>query len=285
MRGFDLRFEDIARNLQERRLSRRSALAQGAGGLAGGAVALAGLRGGVAQDTDATPTPATGEKTTYLFVQSFQAGSVAPADGGFGTHTVTLEQGWGQTIYFADRPSRDVGAGPTSAFLDGLGFEPENPPNAALIVETAPGETDVAVVELFNPTYDESTHTATYDIAVLANWQDTAGSLQEAPVDLDGLAAEFGTAHLLIDDCADRRVQCLRDPKPGEGIHKVECGWMQETGFCFRWDQGGCVPCEPDYHDKSQPISRTEAYWAKACNETFRACEGNCIGWWGTSLW
>jgi hypothetical protein len=104
MRGIDLRLEDVARNLQERRLSRRSALAQGAGGLVGGAAALAGLHGAFAQEADATPTATTGEKNTYLFVQSFQSGSIAPSTSEFGTHTITLEQGWGQTIYFADRP-------------------------------------------------------------------------------------------------------------------------------------------------------------------------------------
>ncbi len=270
------RFDRITRLFADRKLSRRAAL--GAGALAATGMPTA------TNAQDATPGAATGEKNTYLFVQSFQSGSIAPADGEFGTHTITLDQGWGQTIYFGDRPSRDVGAGPTVDFLAGLGFEPDNPPNAARIVETAPGERDVAVVELFNPTYDEATHTATYDIAVLANWQAMAGSLQETLVDLDELAPEFGTAHLLIDDCADHRVECVREPKPGEGIGWVGCGWMQETGFCFRWDVFGCVPCEPDYHDESRPVARTEAYWARACNETFRACEGNCIGWWNTTL-
>ncbi len=261
-----VRFEEIARSFNDRRLSRRTAAA----GLAGGAVALAGMR---ATAQDATPEAAAGEKNTYLFVQSFQAGSIAPAAREFGTHTVTLEQGWGQTIYFGDRPSRDVGAGPTIDFLAGLGFEPDNPPNAALIVETAPGETDVAVVELFNPTYDEATHTATYDIAVLAQWQAAGEEFKEAPVDLDAMVPDFGTVHLLIDDCADRPVQCLENDRFNKGT-------LPPTGFCWRWDYFQCVPCEPDYHDTTRGISATYRHWSEICNQTFADCNGNCVSNW-----
>jgi hypothetical protein len=273
MRGFDCRFEDVARTLKNHRLSRRSALVQGAGGLAGGAAAMAGMHATAAQGAGATPETATGDKTMYLFVQSFQSGSITPSTSEFGTHTVTLEQGWGQTIYFGDRPSRDVGAAPTAAFLAGLGFEADNPPNAALIVETAPGETDVAVVELLNPTYDEATHTATYDIAVLANWQAAGGDFKEAPVDLDELAAEFGAAHLLIDDCADRSVLCF-------DAQGTLMGRLGLTGFCWRWADLGCIPCEPDYHDDSQPLSRTWEYWAGICNGTWAQCGGRCTADW-----
>jgi CubicO group peptidase (beta-lactamase class C family) len=43
MHGFDRRFEDAARNLKDRRLSRRAALIQGSAGLAAGALAAAGM--------------------------------------------------------------------------------------------------------------------------------------------------------------------------------------------------------------------------------------------------
>ncbi|MEZ4507826.1 MAG: hypothetical protein R2848_18695 [Thermomicrobiales bacterium] len=42
---------------------------------------------------------------------------------------------------------------PTDRFLEGLGFTPVNPPNAAAVVRTPEGERDVLVVELFNPVY------------------------------------------------------------------------------------------------------------------------------------
>ena len=135
---------------------------------------------GLAAAQDATPvatpegTPSGSEvpATTELFVQSFRSGSLAPAISGPGTHTVTLAEGLGQTIVFADRPSREVFTTSTPLFLNNLGFNGANPPNAAMLMDAGNGTTDIAVVELFNPTYDDTTHTATYDIAVLANWQD-----------------------------------------------------------------------------------------------------------------
>ncbi len=101
----------------------------------------------------ATPAASTwdGEKIPYLFVQSFEGGTIAPKEGEDGTYTVTLEHGLGQTLYFADRPSRDVGAVPTERFLRGLGFPDDNPPNAAIVVDDGNGGTDIAVVELRNP--------------------------------------------------------------------------------------------------------------------------------------
>ena len=88
-----------------------------------------------ASDTTIPTDPWTGEKIPYLFVQSFEGGTIAPKEGEDGTYTITLEHGLGQTLYFADRPSRDVGAVPTHQFLQGLGFPADNPPNAALVVD------------------------------------------------------------------------------------------------------------------------------------------------------
>ena len=81
-------------------------------------------------------------KTMFLFVQSFRSGSVAPKEGEDGRYTLTLEQGLGQTIYFANRPAREVGTVPTPEFLEGLGFDPDNPPNAALVISDGAGTTD-----------------------------------------------------------------------------------------------------------------------------------------------
>ena len=73
---------------------------------------------------DATPEAMNDENTSYLFLQSFQSGSIVAKDGEADTFTLTLEQGLGQTIYFSDRPERIVGAvtivpaGPKSAHLD-----------------------------------------------------------------------------------------------------------------------------------------------------------------------
>lgn len=266
------RFDRISSLFGERRLSRRAALTKGAG-LAAGAAALTGM-GAAAQDAtpNATPEvvtlPPNDDKVFFLFVQSYQSGSIASAAGDQGTHTLTLEQGMGQTIYFSDRPAREVGASPTPAFLDGLGFDADDPPNAALVMETAQGETDVAVVELFNPTYDEATHTATYDIAVLANWQETVEmEFQQTPSDVSALPADIGRVHLFIDDCRDRLIQCsnLLD-------NRGFVGSLGPQGFCYWWSTASCLPCTPN--SAQQPWD-TSAYWTKMCNDTLAACEGN----------
>src|SRR5262249_6143495 len=149
------------------------------------------------------------KKRPYLFVQSFQRGHITPKVVTPDLYTLTLEQGLGQTVYFSDRPARDVGAAPTGQFLETLGFPPDDPPNAALGVETAPGRTAVAVLELFAPAYEGASRTATYEVKVLADWErELEVDFTEAPTDLARLAPTFGAAHLFIDDCADAPVVC-----------------------------------------------------------------------------
>ncbi len=82
---------------------------------------------------------------------------------------VTLDHGLGQTVYFTDRPERLVGVTPTAQFLADFGLSVGDPPNAALVVEKEDGTTQIAVVELIDPKYDDATDTATYEVAVLRN--------------------------------------------------------------------------------------------------------------------
>lgn len=258
-------FDRISRRFAERRLPRRQARAAG-------------------QEADATPaaTPDAvpverwgGEKTTYLFVQSFRSGTITPSEEQDGRFTVTLEHGTGQTVYFGDRPSRDVGVTETPQFLEGLGFSPEDPPNAALIVETALGETDTAVVELYNPTYDPTTQGVTYDVEVLGNWEDDLElGLREATADLATLAPEFGAAHLLIDDCpSDSYVDCnLRTAY----LQWEKKGVFHHVDYC--WNYLVCMPCEPHGHVQPDRCA-THYYWEDRCNATFPDCQGKCEAW------
>src|SRR3954447_3548047 len=224
LRGVNMdanRFDEISKLFAERRLTRR----QGGVGLASGALAAVGGGSRPARAQSATPTaaiqlpspdPGTIAKTEYLFVQSFKKGTiVANTGGGVGDQTLTLEQGLGQTIYFSDRPNRIVGATPTPAFLEGLGFSDENPPNAALVFESGPEHTDFAVFELFNPRYDEETSTATYDVQLLEEWEWTLGmSFSQQEAALAQAHPEFGTAHLFFDGCADRAIYCYMPGNP-----------------------------------------------------------------------
>ncbi len=257
------RIDAIARLFAARR-SRRQALAEAGAGLAAGALAATTRWVPDAAAQDATPPAgASGAKTAFLFVQSFQSGSFAPKDGVEDTYTLTLEQGLGQTIYFSDRPARLVGATPTAAFLKGLGFPPDNPPNAALVVAAGSGEEDIAVLELSSPTYNEATHTATYDVTALAEWERSlAMGFAEVPTDLAKLAPSFGAAHLFVDDCPDITT-CFTfgvypaGPVPGGPI-----------GTCWNTWLALCQPCNRRSIDDIQ----------QSCNQTYPdKCGGSCI--------
>jgi hypothetical protein len=257
------RFDLVSRLFGERRLSRRQALVGGAATVAASTLATTS----VAQDAtpDASPMAAAPkvEKTMYLFVQSFQSGTLEPnADNDF--HTLTLGNGLGQTLYFGDRPSRDVGAAPTDTFLQGLGFSADNPPNAALIVDAGEGETDLAVLELFEPSYDTETHTAAYQVRGLEAWEDSLQlGLEDTPSDLSAMAATFGAAHLLIDDCADGPIGCYNFDGGGWG---ESIGSFQGQGMCYNYLV--CMPCEPYGHVQPDRCS-TSQYWSQKCYDTF----------------
>ena len=275
-------FDVIARRFAERRLSRRRALIGAGAGFAATGMAATGMAAGpsdLARAQDATPagaTPVANAGDSYpkmLFVQSYQSGSIAPSEGTEGQYTITLTQGLGQTIFFTDRPDRKVGATPTGDFLKGMGFAPDNPPNAALIVETSEGASDLVVLELFSPTYDEASRTATYEATVLADWEETLDlGFSKAPADLASFTPVFGAANLFIDDCADGTVTCTTGDthypcaSPG-GL----CGSFGPMGYCYNWSSPGCWPCEPYDHLNPPPLKAYE-YWIDRCNNTFASC-------------
>jgi hypothetical protein len=254
----EIRFDKIGTYFASKRRSRRQAIQQGVTGLAAAGLAATGLNAVAAQDA----TPAAGGEGTlssseFLFVQSFESGSIAPKDGAEGTYTVTLQHGLGQTLYFSDRPERIVGAAPTPQFLDGLGFSPDNPPNAALVIGSDDGGTDIAVVELTNPTYDEASSTATYDVSVLENFaSDVDMQLQADPVDLATVASSFGSAHLFIDDCPDQVPYCY------DGTDAVR-GTLPQAGTCWSWSTFSCHFCD-------------QGTLNSQCNAQFPDCGGAC---------
>jgi hypothetical protein len=257
------RFDEVSRFFARRRLSRRRTVLHAAAGLA-----AAGLTAGLATASAQDAAPDAEQGPEMLFLQSFQSGAIVSEVGKEGRYTVTLERGLGQTIYFSDRPERVVGASPTSQFLKGLGFLSDNPPNAALVVENAFGDTDIAVVELFNPRYDPAGPTLTYEATVLADWEKSIDlDFETAPVDLAAFVQNFGPAHIFIDGCPDGVITCLSDGGNAGSFPSSLFG-----GFCYSPSDNVCLPCKP-WH-----AATADAFgiWREACNAQFPKCAGAC---------
>lgn len=267
-------FDRISKLFAERRLSRRRAMNAGMGAAAAAAtLPLAGF----AQEASpvASPVPADDghDVAPFLFVQAFQSGTLA-ANTQDDSHTLTLEHGLGQTLYFGDRPSREVGVTPTKDFIKGFNFSPDNPPNAALIVENG-DETNLAVMELFDPTYDPTTHTATYQVRGLDAWKD-GPLLGLQQTDLAEITPDFEGAQLLIDDCPDGEIACI-------AYDSGDQNWLASM-YDFCWNYSQCMPCTPYGHDQPSACA-TWSYWESQCNTSGYACpSGNCYPYWSSGL-
>ena len=133
----------------------------------------------------ATPVVPADSGPAFLFVQTAAGGSFT-ANPGAGTpgatdgaipvgagadFLLTLEGHTGTTVYFSDRPDRVFGEAPTQRFLEGLGFTPTNPPNAALVTRDETGTEDILVVELVAPVFDAPAGSLTYGVNVLSTYE------------------------------------------------------------------------------------------------------------------
>ena len=253
------RFDTISR-LFATRGTRRAAIG-GSLGLA--ATSAMGKHVIAQQGTPQVATPAvaaSGEEGTtlpqFLFVQPFDSGAWAPKDGDDGTYSLTLTGAAASTIYFSDRPEREVGLVPNQKFLDGLGFTPANPPNAAIVATQDGSESqDVLVIELFNPVYDASAGTLTYDARVLADY-DAPGlaSLAEQQTDAQ-LDEAFGEGSLFIDSCPDGSGTCYQIIN-GE---KQQVGYAS-IGCCWKTIISGCTPCSDD---------ESSSYYGQICASAY----------------
>ncbi len=227
---------------------------------------------------DPTPAGATDNVSPnggMLFVQSYRSGHVTADPEATGGHRVTLEGGLGQTLFFTDRPARDVGMVPQLDFLSRFPFADDNPPNAAMVMERPDGETEFAIVELRNPTVEITSGTVTYDIQGLADWRHgITGGLTEAPTDLSTIASEFGATHLFIDDCPDGRVVCNRRQQDANNQTTIRSFAFTWQGMCFSLASLSCVPCYPFYHSEPE-FKAAYNYWTRICQVTFSGfCQG-----------
>jgi hypothetical protein len=277
------RFDRIAIGLA-RRLSRRAVLRASAAGFA--TTALGAPLGPTLAAQDVATPAATGEPAvSFLFVQIASSGSLLPRTGtpgaGSGQEFVlTLGGHAGNTVYFSDRPERLVGDAPTAHVFD-LVFDPDDPPNAALVVDLPSQRGAVFVLELTNPSYDAESQTLTYAAAILQEYQGevltpvvSKGVVQA--VDLEA-GLTFGTSSLFIDaaalaDCPDTTIHCCG------GVYCDPLGHQQDVGSIT---VGTCVrslcldPC--DGWDQVQ--SQCNQTYASACQAADRGyCEAACCG-------
>ena len=237
------------------RWTRRQALTTGGVGLAATSLVSTGLVAATAQVATPVATPAfpadphpsadtARTHPEYLFVQPFDAGTWAPKPGAEGVYTLTLTGAAAHTTYFSDRPERDTGLAPTQPFLDGLGFTPKNPPNAALVVQTQSGTEDILVVELFNPVYDAKAAILTYEAKVLRDYSGRGlADLAQKQADYK-LDASFGEGSLFIDNCADSIESCFVYTYGADG---TSCTYNYvgniTSGNCWNNNSWRCEPC------------------------------------------
>lgn len=280
------RFDRLATRLAAR-LTRRSALA-GGGGLGSHSRAAA------QEATAATSaTPGADDSTAvadFLFVQVASSATWAPKPGADGIFVLTLAHQDGQTIFFSDRPERIVGSAPTQTVLDGLGFTPADPPNAAIVA----GE-EVLVVELINPVYDATSGTLTYDAALLDPGDASSGIQHLAQQQTDQeLPQDLGPTSLFIDSAqeeCDPFAQCLIVTE--HETSRSSCG--QYGGGPYYLCAIGPIPngpidsCWDSTSATCQPCDSTVTYdsMAASCNNAYSQCAkdsayGTCyvsVGW------
>jgi len=198
---------------------------------------------------DVRPPEDVGKTTSYLFVQNATSGTFT--SNGDETYTLTMNGVSSQTIYFSDRPKRDVGQVDMQTFLNSGCFNDANPPNAAIDVLNVGEENDVVIVELLDPVYDSDAATLRYTARIVEDANHSVTTLNERN---DGsIPASFDSVALFIDDCSDASMKC--GTSSGHVAGTVTC--------CFCWTWLGC-----DFKSDCCSFSR---------------CQGSCTNKYGDS--
>jgi hypothetical protein len=257
------RFDRLTRTMGG--TSRRGALKAIGGTLVGGIATVAlGRHAGSATALARVPVVAgkmpgvpADKNTFYMFVQNADSGSFVANPAMPGLYTLTLSGVSGESIYFSDRPVRDAGRAPMQPFLDGLGFDPNNPPNAALVVVTADGSEQTLVIELFGPNYDASSKTLTYDASIVPGYTGS-GLAPFVSRQTAALPQSFDDATLFIDDCANGSYWCVWGT-PADIKYSVSS--VGSIGCCWSFGDILCTPCSAT---KAEAIAACQPYQGSA---------------------
>jgi hypothetical protein len=168
------------------------------------------------------------QTVTHIFIQQGTGGSFV--NDGSGNYTLTMTDVVPYTIFFADRPARDVGFAPMDKFLNGFQFGARNPPNAAIILSDENETSDMSIVELTKPQYNNTTRTLTYKAMQLKEYSFESGWFQDQKSKVDASIPErFGRVILVIDDCSCNPVHAGCD------------SYCRDS--CYKWREVQCEPC------------------------------------------
>ena len=214
-------------------------------------LALAGIvscsEAGVNNNGAAVANAIENETSTHIFIQEGTNGSFV--NDGSGNYTLTMIDVVPYTVFFADRPARDVGFAPMDKFLKGFNFGVDNPPNAAIILPDENETSDLVVVELTKPQYNNTTQTLTYNAKLLKEYSFESGWLQDHASEVDPAIPErFGTVEVVIDGCPCQYVgpaagcdaTWWRNARWTWHGFPVEFGCMPAGGCCSC--KGACCP-------------------------------------------
>lgn len=193
----------------------------------------------------ATPVPDEVTDPAFMFVQSFEQGTLTPKaastsatpEANPAPYTLTLANGLGETIFFSDRPERIVGTVATPRFLDALGFTPDNPPNAAVVADRGDGTQDILVIELTAPVYDDQAKSLTYDVRILDDIERVDMQLPQEVATPPDTETTYGSTHLFIDDCDDGYIRCFNDMVQTKTLGDIA------VHRCWVWSELCCFPC------------------------------------------
>lgn len=134
-----------------------------------------------------------------LFVQTANSGTFIQKDG---RNILTLVEISPTTVWFSDRPHRITGHEATDLFIakwaEGENSFEENPPNAAIDILDGTENSDVIIVELYNPVYSPESETLQYDVIIL---EEATQGLTHYSKDMDSTIPDiFSKVALFIDD-------------------------------------------------------------------------------------
>jgi hypothetical protein len=132
-------------------------------------------------------------------VQTADAGSFSPIPGTTDSFRLLLQPAGNHFTYFTDRPEREAGLVPAATLLEQWPFNPENPPNAALALQTAPDALAVVVLELLNPPNVATDGSISYTVRVISSNAAPGFDTLTESLTADRLPPTFAAASLFID--------------------------------------------------------------------------------------